>query len=591
MAACLLAAAFAAGEGSSTNLEPVVDVVAAPYSTGLNSGLAPLTPPGLESVAGVNAVQQGAAGAQSDLQVLGGGFNSSGLAFGSVPVRNPQTEHFQAELPFPAALFESPVLVGGLSPDGQLAQHPAGTVGMRLRPMEEELFVETGAGNHDHQWFDALWQSVGGPPGLKVGSGVFGRYEMLRGMDYADNDLDAWNAGGRLYLAGNSGGFNLAAAHGERDFGARGYYGAPAGFPAAESLKDSTVLLDAGWGDDADDAVRLSGVWRRTQDEYLLDRTRPAFYRNEHDGETVAVGVDGAWRKSTRNRMLYRAVAEAESLDSSNLGDHDRSRGEGTLAWEETPRNASFRGGIRVQVFQANESVVNPLAGLTLGRKESGQFYLMYAGMSRQPSYTELYYRSISSEGNPGLAISDSDTITTGYRWEGPAMRMDAMFFTRNENHTVDWVWNPGSNRWEATDLGHVRTDGVVLSGDFALTDTLSIRETYVFTYKESDVEPYAARYVLDYPEHRYRLDIGWKVGRQIEVVTAQTVRYQTGNRMRHGGRTGVDGELQLVCHLSFARPLRLTVTCRDLWNDEFEFVPGQKAPVQLVSASLTGNW
>ncbi|HKL21679.1 MAG TPA: hypothetical protein VJ904_07730, partial [Tichowtungia sp.] len=71
-------------------------------------------------------------GSQNDLSVRGSSFSGAGLSLGGLTLRNPQTEHFHAELPLPAAMLSRPAVRTGLDNQGG---HLVGTVGFDLLPI------------------------------------------------------------------------------------------------------------------------------------------------------------------------------------------------------------------------------------------------------------------------------------------------------------------------------------------------------------------------------------------------------------------------------------------------------------------------
>ncbi|OGV68620.1 MAG: hypothetical protein A2269_03225 [Lentisphaerae bacterium RIFOXYA12_FULL_60_10] len=545
----------------------------------------------LATFAGVDAVQQGMSGAQSDVQVFGGGFNASGIALGTVAVRQPQTEHFQAELPLPLSWFEQPLVTAGMDAAGRVAHHTAGTIELMPGLILPGLSTWFTAGNHHLVSAGAsLRDTRSGPDGV-LGYGVFGSAIRVEGMDYPDNDLESWQAAGRFQYRQNEDQVDLMAGVQHRSFGARGYYGAPEQYPSYETVRDTTVL--AGWDHrrSNDEAVRSHLLWRRVEDRYELDRTRPEFYRNAHDSDMVGWGAQGAERLWWKSRILWQGSLEADRLRSSSLGDHDRNRADISLVWEERVRPWVLLAGPRVQWFEHEQTVVSPQVGIRSLPSGGRIWYATYAGNARQPSFTERYYQSISSSGNESLPVAESRTTRAGVRWEKNWWQGEWSVFVRKEQHTVDWVWDPASSKWLATDLGDVETRGLVAGGDFDLGAWFRVRPSYTFLNKESLVKTDAGRYVMDYPEHQARVDLTWRVWRLMELRTAQTVRYQVSNTRRRGDRWGGNGEAQVVMRFRSLPSVEWSLACNNLWDDDFEQVPSLVPPARIVSASVRGAW
>ena len=151
----------------------------------------------LERMPLVSVRQQGLGGAQGDLSVRGGAFNTSGLLLQGVPLRNPQTEHFQGDMDVPGSYFTVPVASTGLDRFARTASHPAGAVVLDLAPVEAGGRLAIGVGGEDQRQFQ--WQqgaSVPGRPDLRLSA--FAGWEAVDRTDrQPDNTLRRWSAGGR----------------------------------------------------------------------------------------------------------------------------------------------------------------------------------------------------------------------------------------------------------------------------------------------------------------------------------------------------------------------------------------------------------
>ena len=520
-------------------------------------------------------------------------FSASGISFGAVPLRHPQTEHLLFNIPLPLGFFSAPFVNGGVSVDGKLSYYPAGTIELEPGKIDAKVYrlnVEGG----DRKFFrsDAfLHDYYKSEKGLQIGWGAAGKYQEIERMDYEDNYLKLWNGSGRLQIKGDEGRFDVISGIGRNEFGARGYYGAPVKYPAMENVDDNIILVSAELGDREDSFLRFSSVYRSQKDTYLLDRFNPSFYKNIHHTDASAAGADGLLGLTSNMKFLYRVVAEYEKLDSSNLGKHDRSRGEGSISLAYDGFNPAVNAGFRVQMFEEEKSALNPFLLIRTTHNEEGYFYASYSALKREPSYTELYYHSIANKGNPDLSYSESHSVFLGYRMEKKGMfSADTGTFARKENHSVDWLWNTNSTKWEATDVGEVDTYGMWAGTALFYNDFL-IKGTYSFLHKESDYNFYASRYMFDYPEHLFHFSVAWRLMKRVSLSFAQAIRYQTLNPERTSNRTGKGAEAGIIWQPTGNEAVQVKLLCENLWNDDFQFLPGQKPVSRLVSLGLTVAW
>jgi hypothetical protein len=133
--------AFAAAVTAAPDAWPIIDVTASrldsqPY----------LSPYGELSVAeeaasipGVRLQRQGLGSPQADLRIRGGAFSSSGFALEGLPLFDPQTEHFHADLPLSPLLADRVRLLTGLEQFSAMSGHASGTVDMDLAEPDNHL--------------------------------------------------------------------------------------------------------------------------------------------------------------------------------------------------------------------------------------------------------------------------------------------------------------------------------------------------------------------------------------------------------------------------------------------------------------------
>src|SRR5207302_4141132 len=88
--------------------------------------------------------------------------------------------------------------------------------------------------------------------------------------------------------------------------------------------------------------------FRRHTDEFVLFRNQPLIFENNH--------VDKSWQTDLRRRqpltknstLFFGVEGIHESINSNNLGDHDRSRGAAYLDYDvRALRRFSFSAGLR----------------------------------------------------------------------------------------------------------------------------------------------------------------------------------------------------------------------------------------------------
>lgn len=557
----------------------------------------------LHALPGMQVNSQGLASGQTDLRIRGSSFSGAGLAVGGLALRNPQTEHFNAELPVSPRLFSRPAVLTGLAQADATDGHLVGTVSYDFLPIERRGALESGFGENGHDWQSFLVQTplLPSPQKKELGLSVFGSRENAGSTDgYFDNFLDRWNGGAHLQLRTPQSQTDLLAATGWKRFGARGFYGAPASLPSQEELEDQLVLGSSRWGSPDGNFVRLTGAWRQLVDRYQLDRNHPELYENRHRSTELAANLDGAGRLTDALRLRWRLEAAEETLHSSyegtipstGLGDHRRDRAGLTLIPEWRVGDLYLSLGGRAQLFSDDQPAWLPVAGIRYEIMPGQTLYADYVESVRQSSYTELNYDSPGSLGNQGLGRQHDRALGLGWRgaYGASADWRVAVFYAESEN-AVDWVKTSAASRWLATNLDTVTTTGIELEGGYHPARDWGVNIGYALLHKDCDDDVYASRYVLDYPEQRVTFGGYWRPVAFCELRIQQAFEYQASNAVRDGGRMAWPASVEARFTLNRRLDTTLVLACENVWDEDFQTFPGQPVGGRRVSAALQLTW
>ncbi len=535
------------------------------------------------------------AGAQSDLQIRGASFSESGLSVGPLALRNPQTEHFNANLPLSTLIFESAKVLTGLDSGLNGASHLAGTVRLNLAPVTSRGMFEIGAAENGEFSTSAFIEEPLGRWGeTAIGASVFASWsDLSRGLDYPDNTLQTDAVGARLQFLNAWSQTDILLGRETREFGARGFYGVTPTLAAFERTRDSLAMavgqaLSETLGD-----VEYAIAWRKFEDEYALPEID---YLNEHRSTTVSAALAGITpiSKTDRIDLNWNVSAESEKLVSDNLGDQARRSAAIALVPQLGLGNEiTLSLGGETRVFSHESPWIGTLGGIAWTAAQGVEFYIDYVESVRQPSYTELNYESPASLGNSGLNHELSREWTGGVRWYNSARTLTAQLaaFQRDTSETIDWVKEDVDDSWQAENIGDVRTTGVELTGGWIPHPKFQLELAYTWLEKEVETEAAIGRYILDHPRHELALALDWKITDWIELKTDTTLRHQTESDMRTSDRTGVMLDAELEFSPDCLRGGYLTVFCDNALDDDFEPIAGQRPTPRRFGLSYTQAW
>ncbi|MFA7369533.1 MAG: TonB-dependent receptor, partial [Kiritimatiellales bacterium] len=496
--------------------------------------------------------------------------------------------------PVPAAMLSRPSVLTGLDNQGG---HLTGTVNFDMLPITGKKQVEAGVGSDHRDWQSLLVQHM---LTKEFGLGVFGGRESAEGVDYKDNDYDRDYAGAHLQHRADDVQVDLLAAHQEKKFGARGYYGVSDKIPADEKTEDTLVYLAARKGDLNADYLRGGASWHEFHDDYQLPTVilPSGPYRNQHRSRISSAFFDGRTMEVNGFALGWRADADHEQIDSDGsggLGHHQRTCGGVSLLPQWQGDRLKVTAGARSEFFTGEQPYYLPQAGLDYLLTDNLTAFASYTETVRQPSYTELSYSNLYSVGNSSLQPQTEQQTETGFKGI-PSEHTDwkAAAFHRRSHNTVDWMKASAGAPWKATDIGDLDVYGTEARFGWYPAQNVEMQLAYIWVYKTvtpEDLDQYASRYALDYPEHLVQASLLWRPVKPVEIGTVQSLRWQTDNEVRRNGDFGADSSFVVRFTPPKADYATLSFLLNNAWNDDFQTFPGQRPPERFAGASLTLTW
>ncbi|MDD2600202.1 MAG: TonB-dependent receptor [Kiritimatiellae bacterium] len=547
----------------------------------------------LQDIPGLKLRQQGRGNPQSDLSIRGSSFNSTGLTLNGLSIRNAQSEHWHASLTVPAAWLEQPYVLTGMDLFRLSSGHPAGSVGLNLAPIiSDEHRLTIGGGNFGNLYGGVDLTVVEYYEQSIVGSAAFLNYHHADQTDgYKQNDLDRIVAGARVSRLTDKTQADLMATIAQSQFGARGFYGASPGYPAEEELWDAMALGSLRLIEDPENPAALTALWRRTDDSYWLDRHNHAFYQNQHITDFFGLHGD---HKTTFNQLLgldSRADLDLETIKSRSLGNHHRSHASLALIPNMTFGRLQLSTGGSLELFSADSPRLLPAAGIEWSVSENHTLFINYTESLRQPSYTELNYKSPDSLGNSGLSRQHTRTTEAGYKGEKEGLKWQLTGFYEYAQNTVDWIKAAEDSRWSAENLETIESIGVSALGHVALSRQTELSLEALLLDKNCETRAYASRYALDYPELSTEAALAQHLTDDLTLMVKQELSQYRPNPARAHSDWSFNSSLEVQWRLPTKPSLALSAGISNLLDDNFQIFPGQETIGRAFHTSLTYSW
>ena len=544
-------------------------------------------------IPGVSLRKQGEGSPQADVSIRGAPFSSSGYLLGGLAVRNAQTEHWQFDVPLPDPWFTPPTLLTGLDRFCTSLGHPSGSIALEFAPLTENERRIAGGGGEKGLAFANVYAAETETFGKTIGAAsAFASFDHSDRTDgYKDNYLTRATAGGRISAVNDSMQADLLTSYAWKQFGARSFYGTSSAYPAEEEIRDLNVVGSLKLTEDERQMSRLTVLWKRVEDLYLLDRYNPSFYKNQHTTDFVALHGETRRTLSENWSVDVRADGELEMLVSESLGDHTRSRGSFAVLPNYHLGAFTFTAGGSLDVFSTDAPAWLPAAGIAWDVTDNQTLFVSYTESARQPSYTELNYNSPASLGNAGLKRQRTRITELGWKGEADKFTWYTALFYENSKNIVDWVQYTQGGRWTSVNLDGLEAFGAVLDGSFRLSQSTQFGLDALALHKTCDTDFHASRYAFDYPNATVGLTWRQHLAHDVFIHFRQGVSEFAGNSARQGSDWFWDTRVEAQWHVPWVTGFMLTGGVSNLLDDTFQTYPGQAAAGRRFFASAAYQW
>lgn len=547
---------------------------------------------------------------QADIAIRGGTFENTGFNIGALPIYDPQTGHYFAELPVAPAMLGAPSVRTGAENSLFGWNATAGSVGYTWQPVRATSFVSAGAGDNGLLKGEVY---AGYVAPAKVAGRTLSADVDIAGSEgngsrpFGDHEFTRYNA--RLQLADAQSQTDLFAGYQTKFFGWKNLYAGPFNSNESEDLQTTLIVLNHRVQIGADgDYVQAGVYYRRNEDDYQFNRFAPnrAFI---HTTEVFGAGFEGRASLCEQTAIRYRAGAVADDIESTSLfvgptrGRYDdRTQGyAGAFAEHTVPlsgnRSLFLTGGANVDFSNRSGSAVSPVTEIAFVESKSAlqRVYLSYSESTQLPTYTALNSNSVAGffRGNRDLGRSEAKNLELGAVVLAGGWNLKSAVFYRKDENLVDWTYNPavpGAARVVAQ--GDVDTFGFegVARRDFGVFD-LVLGYTWMDKNEDYLAAGRSSFYAFNYAEHRLTAAIVARLGAGFELRMDNEARIQADNSLRRRNDEVVLSSLGLYYAVPRVKGLTLSAQVDNLWNTYYEEVPLVPGSRREVSFGARYAW
>jgi outer membrane receptor protein involved in Fe transport len=558
----------------------------------------------------VDVQGRGFAEAQADVSIRGGTFENTGFSLGALPIYDPQTGHYSAELPVSPYLLGAPEIRTGAEQAATGFNATSGGVVYGWRPIRTGGAVSVGAGGDDlarGEIYSGVVsdKTIGGfTLGADVavasaqGDGTRAWTDPISTIPAAslrarESDFDFERVNGRVQLANAVSQTDFFAGYQAKDFAWPNLYAArlpstPLRYEREQLQTKLFVVNHRTTLGTEGDYVQAGAYYRGNRDHYTI----PVLGADlRHQTLVRGAALDGRQSVMAGTAFRYSAGVAEDDLDSTSLTAGrfmSRSQVYGSLAAEQTVALAETRdlvlsAGARHDDSNRDGSETSPLASVELRQTEGAlrRVYLSYAESTQLPTYQALNASSTAGlfRGDADLPRATAANVEIGTELVMASWTVQTAVFFRQDDRLLDYVFDPvdtavpQSSRFaRAVDVDTVGLEVFAKRGWTAF----DLFVGYTFLDKRDDYTnpDVASFYALNYAEHRLTLGGIARLGGGFELRMDNELRRQAANSVRQDGRDNVDSALGLYYRVPGLDGLVLNAQVENLWDNSFQEVP-----------------
>jgi iron complex outermembrane receptor protein len=434
------------------------------------------------------------AGVQTDISIRGGSFGQTLVLLNGQRMNDVQTGHFNMDLPLPLEAVERIEVLHGTSSTLYGSDAVGGVINViTRRPEATSIRLGGAAGN-----FGVNEQRV------SVGTS-FGRFaeQLAVSRDFSsgfmpDRDYRNLAAFSGTYWTSALGASSLMLGYSDKPYGADQFYGYP------NSWEDTKTWL-LSFQQNLGSRTQAGFSFRRHSDWFLLARDRPELYANHHSDRSFEASVRRTEPVAANTSLHYGLEGYGDSMESTNLGAHDRGRGAAYLSLDARAlRRFSLSAGLREEVYKWGRGELSPSVAVGTWLSESLKLRASASRAFRIPTYTDLYYHDPVNLGSPDLKPETAWSYEGGAEWTRWGFcRLSATVFHRRETNVIDYVRSSTDEPWRAMNISRLRFTGLEASAILVPAKRQQITVSYeALAGAREALGPLLSKYVFNYPSH-----------------------------------------------------------------------------------------
>lgn len=474
----------------------------------------------LKLFSGVDVRQRGPYGVQTDVSIDGGTQEQVTLLLNGVNINTPQIGHLTTDLPVALEDIERIEVLEGAASRVYGGSSFGGAINIVTHKDTVRTVELRGEGG---QYATA----AGSARAALKGGSISGGYSR---SDGAVDNSDFWKT--QAFHSGRWKMLRWQAGYSQKQYGANTFYSTK--YP---NQWEENMRLMASLGADFKQLVNSSTLnlstdiyWQRNYDHYQLIRDT---HTNENEHRTnVLGGKMKMWWQWVAGKTAVAAEVRNEQYSKAEI-DTSRTSIRLTLEHNVTLGSWTLSAGVTGQgVIGATSASPSFYPGIDVVWRPGEGWKLMfgYNRGYRLPTFTELYYKSPTHEGNSGLPMEKTHNVSLAVQYRkadlphGLSGAASGRVFYHRGHGLIDWVMFSPDDTFHSASF---ELDNVGAQADVLLRGKMwwaKASYTYLHQVRHDERVVYRSNCAMEYLRHKLVVTTDWTLWRGLGLNAS--VRY-----------------------------------------------------------------
>ncbi len=507
----------------------------------------------LQNVAGIDVMQRGPHGVQSDISMRGGSFDQVAILLNGINLTNPQTGHYSFDIPINLSDIERIEIVQGPASLVYGASAFAGGINIITRKdKESNTYINLQGGMHNLMSAEARG-AYKAPSSLhQLSAGYSSSDGYMDNSDYKMLNL-LWQS--RFKKDRNT--VDLQVGFNSKEYGANTFYS-----PSYPNQFDDTESMFVSIKGETNGKLKFIPqlYWNRHYDTFQLIREGtlnvPSWYTNHNYHRTDVFGTNLTFQYASKLGITsFGGEFRNEGIVSNVLGKPlDEPFDEYTMSDNRTAINyfaeqnflfdkVTLSVGVLLNHNTANTNQFDlyPAINTSFRVHDNVSLYASWNKATRMPTFTDLYYTTATHIGNSNLKSEQSEALETGLKLSSRTITGNITVFSMKGRNLIDWVKPSEEALWESRNHSKIDKWGVETNLQFNLKELLgnhlplhSLSVGYLYLDQNLVEDDLISNYTLNHLRHKLTASLQHDIMRNLSMSWNFRWQERTGSYLKY---------------------------------------------------------